>query len=73
MAKRKLEWIIEKLNTGFTVYVSTYLKSWEITKKTYDKFESLNFPLFKVNKDSIFMASGKKYVCIDYCKISARK
>jgi hypothetical protein len=65
--------IIRRLKDGQDIYIRTALHCTRVTKKTFDKFEAINRPLFKVCGDSLYMSSGNKYNCIDYCKITSMK
>jgi len=59
------DWIADKIAKGMTVYITTYLKSIEISPKTYQAFADANQPMFKLNKaNELLMAEGKAYVCI---------
>ena len=59
------DWIADKIAKGMTVYITTYLKSIEISPKTYAAFANAGKPMFKMNKaDELLMAEGKAYVCI---------
>jgi hypothetical protein len=63
--------IINALETGKAVSVSTNLKHWAITPKTYLKFKAANHPLFKIGSDGcLYMAQGKSYVCISYAEMA---
>jgi D-lyxose ketol-isomerase len=61
--------ILAGLNAGKTVYVATYLRCWKITAKTLAKWAAVGRELFAVKNDSLYMASGRGYDCIDYCAI----
>ena len=73
-AQKKLEWIKDKIEEGLTVYVTTHLKSTAISPRTWGCWAEHGNTLFKLSEDntSLFMARGKNYDCIDYCKISAQ-
>ena len=71
-AQTKLDWIIARITEGRTVYVTTALRSTAISPKTFNNWASKGTDIVKVGKDgSLLMAEGRKYVNIDYCKISA--
>ena len=59
------DWITDKIAKGMTVYITTYLKSIEISPKTYTAFADAGQPMFKLNKaNDLLMAEGKAYGCI---------
>ena len=72
-AQEKLSAITESLANGGTVYVSNHLRHWEITPKAAAKWEAIGRPLFKVVANSLYMGSGKRYVCISYCAITCER
>lgn len=69
-AQEKIDKILSTVGEGKTVYISTALRSYKITQKVVDKFNRAGLELFKVNGDSVMMANGKRYDCIDYCKFT---
>lgn len=54
--------LIETLEAGGVVYIQTMTRITKATKK-YIK-------CFKWSNGSMFMTSGKNWVCIDYCQIT---
>lgn len=66
-AQKKLEVIEETLQEGKTVYISTHYKSIEVTPKTFKRWGNT---LFKVSGNSLYIARGKNFDCIDYCKFT---
>jgi len=66
----KISKIIDAINSGRTVFFTTHTKTIKVNKKTLDKFTKLGYNLFKADSKSIYMMSGTKYICIDYCKIT---
>lgn len=70
-AQDKISQIKQWLNTGKTVYISTATRTTKITPKTYANWEKSGHELLKASGDSMYMASGRNFVCIDYCKIQA--
>jgi len=68
-AEEKLKMILSGLQAGKTVYVATYLRCWKITGKTLAKWAQVDRHLFTINGNSLYMAAGKRYDCIDYCAI----
>jgi hypothetical protein len=65
--------MIEWINNGGTVVIANYLHAWQVTKKTLDRFEKAGMTFFKIKNNELFVANGKKYVCIDGCAIKAYK
>ena len=71
-AQEKLSKLLSVLADGKTVYISTALRCTKVTEKDVAKFEEIGRPLFKVSGNSLFMSFGKRYDCIDYCKVTAQ-
>ncbi len=69
-AVEKMNKIVDAIKSGKTLVFSTYIKCISISPKAFAKWEASGYPLFKVSGNSLMMASGKKYNCIDYCKIT---
>lgn len=72
-AQEKLAMIQQGLTWGATVYVTTYTRAIRITPKTARKWEAARLPLFKVQGDSLYLARGKHFDCIDYAGITIQK
>jgi hypothetical protein len=51
---------------GRTVYVMTARGAIQVTTKTAAKWEATGRPIFKFSKGSLFIASGRRYDCIDF-------
>ena len=69
----QLKKMIAAINAGFTLYITNYLHSWKINKKTMDKFSSVGRDVLIVKNNELYMSSGKKYVCITGCNLTALK
>lgn len=69
-AQQKIDKIINTVKEGKTVYISTSMRSYKITQKTLNIWGKLGLQLFKVEGNSMMMASGKHWLCIDYCKFT---
>lgn len=69
-ATDKIKKLLEVIANGKTLYITTYTKSTKITAKTVSKFAALGIPVLKAKNNSMYMASGKNFVCIDYCKFT---
>lgn len=70
-ADKKMAWIGNMLAAGRTVYVSTMTRVTKITPATARKWEANGHTLFKVSGNSLYMARGSKFDCIDYCELRA--
>jgi flagellar biosynthesis/type III secretory pathway chaperone len=68
--QEKIDRILEAVESGKTVYISTATKNTKIDKKAIERFKKANAILFKADEKSMYMASGKKFVCIDYCRFT---
>ena len=69
-ATDKLAKILEVLNAGKTIYIQTTLRTIKVTQKHVLKFAAINRPLFKADAKSLFISSGNRYDCIDFCKMT---
>lgn len=58
--------ITAALAAGKTVWVMTGRGAIEVTPKTAAKWDASGRPVFKFAKGSLFVASGRRYDCIDY-------
>lgn len=64
--------ILEAIQAGKTVYLTTMLKSIKVDQKVVAKWEKAGYPLFKATEKNDFMASGRNWLCIDGCNIQIR-
>jgi hypothetical protein len=71
VAQKRLNAINESLDLGRTVLVRTATRTYKITPKTAAKWKAAGNLLFKVSGNSLYMASGSKFVCIDYTTLTA--
>lgn len=62
-AAEKLNWIIDKLDKGMTVYFTTHLRSVAVKAK--------HKSMLKATSKSLYIQRGKSWDCVDYCKITA--
>jgi len=69
-AQEKLERIKLGIESGKTVYLTTYLKFWKYTPKIVKRIEA--FP-FKVSGNSLYVQQGKHWLCADGCGIVIRQ
>ena len=68
-ATEKHEWLESSIHAGKTVILSTFTRAYKVTPRTYSRFESAGHPVWKVSGESLWMASGRKYLCADGCAI----
>lgn len=68
----KLAKILEVLNAGRTVFIATSLRVTKVTAKDLAKFAAIDRPLFKADASSLYISAGKRYDCIDFCRITVR-
>ena len=66
-AKELLQRILNHIENGGTVYICTPLRKTYINKKVNERFKKAGYELIKEKNNSLYLASGKKFVCIDYC------
>ena len=63
--------MIEALEAGKSVYLATCTRITEITPKTWQRWQAKGLKLLHADSNGHdYMASGKRFVCIDYCKIT---
>lgn len=70
-AQDKIKKILDIIKSGKTIYISTATRSTKITPKTLNNWEKSGHTLLKAVGKNMFMASGNKFVCIDYCSIKS--
>lgn len=70
---RKLEWIKARLGEGYTVSLTTMLRSTPITPKIWEKWQASGKPLLKASNGVLWMWQGGRYVDANYCSISIKK
>lgn len=68
-ATDKLNNIVASLEAGKTVYVCTCTKQVKVTPKTFASWVKDGLKLFKVAGNSLYMARGRSFDCIDFCTI----
>lgn len=69
-ASQKIEKILETIRSGKTVYVRTTMHNIRLDRRALNRFEKGGHTLLKAIDDSMYMASGSKFVCIDYCQFT---
>jgi len=72
-AQETVNKIYNLIAEGHTVYITNYLRSHKLNQATVDKFSAIGRPVLKAAGNSIFISSGKKYVCVDWCQITYTK
>lgn len=70
-AEKKLDWIKAAVARGQTVYVCTYTKKTMLNAKAFASFAKAGAVLLKVKGESLYMARGKAFDCIDGCQLIA--
>lgn len=65
VAAKAYEFITSKLDSGYTIHITTALKTTEVTPKTAAKWAKAGNALFKLSTSGdLMMASGRKFVAI---------
>ena len=54
---------------GYLLY-STALRHIKVTARDVAKFDAIGRPLFKADATSLYISAGKRYDCIDFCRIT---
>lgn len=67
-----LAWMNDSLASGQTVYVSTALRTTKVTPKLAQRFAAAGYPVFRASEKSLYMVAGRRYDCIDYCRITVQ-
>lgn len=67
---KKLAKILETIRSGKSVYFYTMTRCTEVSPKTLARWEKKGLQLFKATEDHLYLASGKKFVCVDGCRIT---
>jgi hypothetical protein len=73
MNTEKLTQITKAIESGYTIYISNHYHQWKITKRTWDRLAAAGYAALVARGTGLYMVSGKKYVCIDGCRIVAAK
>lgn len=71
-AADKLAWINTAIAAGLTVYFRSYTHAYKVDRKTVARFAKAGVQLLKVSGGSLWMASGRSYLCMDLSGISIR-
>ena len=70
-ATDRLEKINNAIEAGYTVRISTMTNYSDVNQKVVNRFRKAGYEVFKVAQDSLYMRSGKRWDCIDYCSFTA--
>jgi len=62
IARKKLAKIVEALNAGKKITVSTHTRATRFDKRHVD--------MFKATRTGLYIQSGKRWECADYCKFT---
>jgi len=68
--KSKIDSMLAAIESGSVVYISTHTRSTRIDKAALNRWTKAGLELLKSSGGSMYMATGRKFVCIDYCKIT---
>lgn len=68
-AAEKLTLIEGALAKGQTVFLCTMTQAIKLTARNAAKFAAAGMPIVKVSGNSLYVASGRRYNCADYCGI----
>jgi hypothetical protein len=68
-AAERIQSLFDALSAGKTVYICTCTRATKITQKNVKAWEAYGRPILKAAGNSMYMAVGKRYDCIDYCSI----
>lgn len=69
-AKDKVARLLQILADGKTIYITSYGgHTTAIMQKHVLKFREMGREILKAKGESLFLSSGNRYDCIDYCKI----
>ena len=61
-----LKTILEEIEKGKTLYITNYLRCTKINQKTVLSWRKIGREVLRQGKSgSLYVASGKKYLCID--------
>jgi len=66
----RIKKIIGLVESGKTLYFSTPYRSIIVTPATLRRYKASGRTLFKSDKASSYIASGRSFLCIDGCKIT---
>lgn len=69
-AAEKVAKLVAAIEAARTAYIPTYTRCYKITPATLASWKRSGLVLFKASGDSMMMAIGKKFVCIDYASIT---
>lgn len=70
-ASQKLSDIESLIGSGKTVIIYTATRGTKITPATWTRWAKNGHALLKKKGESLYMASGNKFVCIDHARIVA--
>lgn len=69
-AIQKLVQITRELTNGNAIYVTTMTRSMVVTPKQFFRCKAKGVDVFKVKGASLYLMTGKRYDCIDFCRIT---
>ena len=72
-AQEKLNKVNELIAQGCDVYFCTAYRSIKVNAKSVANFKKAGCDLIRISGNSLFMAAGKRFDCVDYCAIRVFK
>lgn len=66
-AQFKIDDLLAQIKSGKTLYICTALTATKIDQRIVEKFEKAGRQVLKASGGSMWLSSGRKYVCIDFC------
>lgn len=69
----RMEAVVSAIESGKTVIFSTYTRAIEVSPKTLAKWRKNGHELFRADEKHLWMASGKSWTCMDYCRITVHE
>ena len=70
-AEKLLEQINAAIASGKTVMFTTYGRATKVSPRTVKSWEKAGNDLFRIEGDHLCIASGKKFVSVMGCKVTA--
>lgn len=71
-ADERIEKIVNAIESGKTVRFETHLRVTPVNLKTLNKFRAAGYELFKAQGDSVMMRNGKRWECVDGCRVTVQ-
>lgn len=68
-AQEKLDKIMQAIQAGRTLYIGTYTRCTKIDAACVKRFEKVGASVLKASGNSLYVARGRNWDCIDGCAI----